>query len=342
MANEPGHFGTIINSFAGALAAILVAGGAFYVLNPAPEAGSVALPAAGTAATTSLDVPAEGAELLLDITNTAHRVALTFENTGDYRIELRALTAAVDPYLALVAADGVTPISANDDAAGTLDAIIGVNVTEAGASYRADANAFGETQGPAMLRIVPGTIDMSDIPATGGASAFPSGEIAKLELGEGVDAQLGVSGAWYHFTPDQSGMHRISMRAADESFDTLAFLAPVLPGKTAPGVGVDIASLVSTFTSDDEDGLNPRFQRYLVKDADYYLFVKSFDDTSEGSIALMAEYVGDDARLVTSIPVEDPMGEMEEEEMDGVDEDDEDEVDEEIEAEDAAPSSGKN
>ncbi len=327
MATEPGNFSAIINSFTGTLAALLVAGGAYYVLNPAPVPVDTATEAPGPVATASLDVPADGAELLLDITSIANAVSLTFAEAGDYRVELRALTAEVDPYLALFAAEGTAPVAANDDAAGTLDAIVGVSVTEAGAVFRADATAFGETQGPAMLRVVPGTIAAGAGVATGGAAGFPSGDVPLLEAGEGVDVLLGATGAWYRYRPAQSGIHRLAVRAADESFDTVAFLLPVLPGKAAPAAGIDITSLPSSFSSDDDDGLNPRIQRYMVKDADYYLFVKSFDDTTEGSVALMAEYVGDDARIETMIPVEDPMGEMEEEEMDEeIESDDEEQV----------------
>ncbi|MEQ9518260.1 MAG: hypothetical protein RLN89_02345 [Parvibaculum sp.] len=311
MANEPGHFGSIINSFAGALAAILVAGGAFYVLNPAPVPTAPSTPATGPAATSSLDVPEAGAELMVDIANVASSVTLTFAAAGDYRVELRALTAEVDPYLALFSADGATPAGANDDAAGTLDAIIGITIAQAGEVFRADATAFGETQGPAMLRVVPGTIDAGAGTTTGGAAGFPSGEVSALEAGEGVDTQLGSDGVWYRYRPAQSGIHRISIRAADESFDTVAYLAPVLPGKAVPAAGIDIGSLSSSFTSDDDDGLNPKFQRYMVKDADYFLFVKSFDNTAEGSIALMAEYVGDDARIAAPVVTESPMEEME-------------------------------
>jgi hypothetical protein len=171
-----------------------------------------------------------------------------------------------------------------------------------------ELTSFGESSGPGVLRIFPAAADeVIGVTTTSGPGAFPSGEIAVLNTGEPTEATVDDSGVWYTFKPASSGVHILSIRAAEEGFDTIASLVPVLAGTEAPLPGTDVTVLRSAFSSDDDDGLNPRFARYLQEGASYYLFVRSFVEDVHVSNAISLELAGDDVPTTQERPVEDHM-----------------------------------
>eukprot|EP00435_Cladocopium_sp_Y103_P077818 s1_g1557.t1 len=301
--------GMVAASFVGALGALILVIGAEEVLDTESDTDT-----AGGAF--SLTVPASGTEEMVTIGTAATSATLTFEETGTYRVELRGLDGTSDPVLALYAANSDTATVTNDDTDG-LDAIVPVTVAESTKTWRVELTSYGETGGPGVLRVLPapdgfvgGTV------STDGPGGFPEGEIATLELDNAATSSLDADGSWYQFSPAESGRHVISVRAADESLDTVAHLLPVLPGADVPSAGTDIASMTAAFTSDDDDGLNPRFERYLQEGATYYLFVRGFDETAEGSFAVTASFLGDN---VTTTEPDEPA--IVEEDADDVPED---------------------
>lgn len=299
--------GTAISSFAGALVALLVGGGIATVLWPdAPALTSGTNGAAVSYESMDLQVPATGVEEFVQIAAAPRIVVLGFEEAGTYRIELRALDGSSDPLLTLFSDDSDIPFGTNDDAPGTLDAILPVRVAEAGDSWRVDLSSFGETSGPSVLRVLPAAEGEEMGPAlTSGPGAFPAGDIAELASNEPTEAMVGAEGVWHRFKPATSGVYVLSIRAAEEDFDTVASLLPVLPGGTTPVVGTDITMLGTAFTSDDDDGLNPRFARYLQEGADYFLFVRGFEAGAQGSIAITLELADADTPLVLESQMED-------------------------------------
>ncbi len=291
--------GMVAASFVGALGALILVIGAEEVLDTGPGADT-----AGGAFT--LTVPASGAEEMVTIGTVATSATLTFEEAGTYRVELRGLDGTSDPVLALYAADSDTVTATNDDTDG-LDAIVPVTVTEGADTWRVELTSYGETGGPGVLRVLPapdgfgvGTV------STDGPGGFPEGEIATLELDNAATSSMDPAGSWFQFSPADSGRHVISVRAADDSLDTVAHLLPVLPGADKPAAGTDITTMTAAFTSDDDDGLNPRFERYLQEGATYYLFVRGFDETAEGSFAVTATFLGDDVTAVEAPTPEEP------------------------------------
>ncbi|MEQ9146316.1 MAG: hypothetical protein RLO08_18355 [Parvibaculaceae bacterium] len=281
------------SSFVGTLFAGLLGAGAYIALAPEPAPSSGPAGSAPRAAQ-DLTVPADGTEAFFDIDAQPTPVRLTFDAAGEYRVELRALTGASDPVLALFAGDSPAVTATNDDAPGTLDAIVPVSVSDTDQTWRVEMASFGETSGPTVLRVLPGGVSFEMAsPANGGIGAFPDGEITVLSSDEPVEATVGAQGVWYHIEPRTSDVYVLSVRAADDGFDTIGTLLPVLPGAETPSAGVDIASLGTAFTSDDDDGLNPRFQRYLQEGADYYLFVRSFEEGAQGSVAISLMAAGD-------------------------------------------------
>jgi hypothetical protein len=322
--------GTAVSSFAGALVALLVGGGVATVLWPqAPIVTTDNEHPVVTHENSSLQVAATGAEEFVRIDNSPASVALTFDEPGYYRIELRALDGSSDPVLTLFAAGSEIPYGTNDDAPGTLDAILPVQVTNAGDTWRVDLTSFAETQGPAVLRVMPAAEGEEFAPLmTSGPGAFPSDDVSVLASGEPTETSVGQEGVWYTFKPATSGVHILSIRAADDSFDTVASLIPVLPGQDAPMAGTDVTTLPSAFSSDDDDGLNPRFAKYLQEGAAYYLFVRSFEAGTQGSIAISLELANADTPMVLNNQMEDVMEEMHDDMM--------------VEPEEVAPSgSGK-
>jgi len=307
--------GTAVSSFAGALVALLVGGGVATLLWPQAPAMVAGTTGHTTArASQDLQVSATGVEEFLRIDGIATSVVMNFDAAGTYRVELRALDGASDPVLTLYAADSDVPFGSNDDAAGTLDSILPVRVAADGDSWRVELTSFGETSGASVLRVIPAAEGEDFGPLmTSGPGAFPSDEIATLAQSEPTVATVGQEGVWYTFKPATSGVHVLSIRASEDNFDTVASLLPVLDGQTAPLAGTDIASLGTAFTSDDDDGLNPRFARYLQAGADYYLFVRGFEAGSEGSIAISLELANADTPLVINNPMEEMHEDFEEE-----------------------------
>ncbi len=284
--------GALVSSFAGALGALLVAGATMSLWWPQPVVMANATDTAGV--TRDVQVPTDGIEEFIQISATPVSVTLTFEGAGTYRIELRALDGASDPVLNLFAAGSDTVTATNDDVAGSLDSILPVRVAEASDTWRVELTSFGESSGPSVLRILPAADDETiGVTITTGPGSFPSGDITVLSAGEPVEAMVDEEGVWYRFQPASSGVHVLSIRAANDDFDTIAALVPVFAGSEAPFPGTDVTTMRSTFSSDDEDGLNPRFVRYFQAEADYYLFVRSFTGDATGSIAISLELVGD-------------------------------------------------
>jgi len=280
--------GMVAASFVGALAALLIVIGVEEALDT--DAPTEATPGGSL----SFAVPAEGIEEFVAVETLATSAVLTFAEAGTYRIELRGLDGASDPVLALFGANSTTASVTNDDTDG-LDAMIPVTVTDADETWRVELTSYGETGGPGVLRVLPAPEGfVVGTTLTEGPGGFPDGEIAALELDNAATSQMSEKGAWYMFSPVQSGRHVISVRAADESLDTVAHLLPVLPGSDAPAAGSDITTMQAAFISDDDDGFNPRFERYLQQGAAYYLFVRGFDETAEGSFAVSASFLGDD------------------------------------------------
>jgi len=300
--------GTVLSSFAGALGALLVAGATMSLWWPeqaAPSAPGTATPAREAQ---SLQIPAEGVEEFVHISGMATSITLGFDEAGTYRIELRALDGASDPVLTLFAAGSDTPSATNDDAPGTLDSILPVRVADVSDTWRLELTSFGESGGPGVLRIFPVEEgEVIGVTTTTGPGAFPEGDIAVLNTAEPVEASVGYDGVWYTFQPTSSGVHVLSIRAAEDGFDTIAALVPVLAGNEAPMPGTDVTVLRSAFSSDDDDGLNPRFARYLQEGATYYLFVRSFEDGAEGSIAISLDLAGDDVPAAMEHPEEEDM-----------------------------------
>lgn len=291
--------GMVAASFVGALGALLIVIGVEEVLDT--DTPSVT----GDGEALSLTIPADGAEQFVTIGTSATTATLTFEETGTYRVELRGLDGRSDPVLALFAANGETAIVTNDDTDG-LDAMVPVTVTDGSETWRVDLTSYGETGGPGVLRILPAPEGfVAGITLTEGPGGFPADGITPLELDNPATSNLDADGSWFQFSPTQSGRHVISVRAADESLDTVAYLLPVLPGADTPAVGTDITTMTAAFTSDDDDGFNPRFERYLQQGATYYLFVRGFDETADGSFAVTATFLGDEASATeTSMPEE--------------------------------------
>lgn len=291
--------GMVAASFVGALGALLIVIGVEEVLDT--DTPSVI----GDGEALSLTIPADGAEQFVTIGTSATTATLTFEETGTYRVELRGLDGRSDPVLALFAANGETAIVTNDDTDG-LDAMVPVTVTDGSETWRVDLTSYGETGGPGVLRILPAPEGfVAGITLTEGPGGFPADGITPLELDNPATSNLDADGSWFQFSPTQSGRHVISVRAADESLDTVAYLLPVLPGADTPAVGTDITTMTAAFTSDDDDGFNPRFERYLQQGATYYLFVRGFDETADGSFAVTATFLGDEASATeTSMPEE--------------------------------------
>ncbi len=278
--------GMVAASFVGALGALLIVIGAEEILDTGGTTET-------TGASLSLSVPADGAEQLVTIGTVATSATLTFEEAGTYRVELRGLDGTSDPVLALFAENSDTALVTNDDADG-LDAMVPVTVADGSETWRVDLTSYGETGGPGVLRVLAAPEGfVAGTTMTEGPGGFPTGEIASLELDNAATASLDSDGTWYQFSPSQSGRHVISVRAADESLDTVAHLLPILPGADAPAAGTDITTMTAAFTSDDDDGFNPRFERYLQNGATYYLFVRGFDESAEGSFAVTASFLGD-------------------------------------------------
>ena len=256
---------------------------------------------------------------MVTIGTAATSATLTFEETGTYRIELRGLDGTSDPVLALYAANSDTAAATNDDTDG-LDAVLPVTVTEGADTWRVELTSYGETGGPGVLRVLPAPDGfVAGTAITDGPGGFPEGDIATLELDNAATSSLDADGSWYQFSPAESGRHVISVRAADESLDTVAHLLPILPGADTPATGTDITTMTAAFTSDDDDGLNPRFERYLQEGATYYLFVRGFDETAEGSFAVTASFLGD--TMTTTEPAEPEAPAFVEEDTDDVPED---------------------
>ncbi len=302
--------GTVLSSFVGALGALLVAGATMSLWWPEQAAPSAPGATTPSPEAQSLQIPAEGVEEFVHISGMATSITLGFDEAGTYRIELRALDGASDPVLTLFAADSVTPAATNDDAPGTLDAILPVRVADASDAWRLELTSFGESGGPSVLRIFPAEEgETIGIATTTGPGAFPEGDIAVLNTAEPVEATVGYDGVWYTFQPASSGVHILSVRAAEDGFDTIAALLPILAGNEAPMPGTDVTLLRSAFSSDDDDGLNPRFARYLQEGATYYLFVRSFEDGAEGSIAISLDLANDDAPVTMESPEDEDMPE---------------------------------
>lgn len=281
--------GMVAASFVGALAALLIVIG----VQEAVDTDTPTEPKTG--GSLSFDVPAEGIEEFVAVATLATSAELTFSEPGTYRIELRGLDGTSDPVLALFGANSTTATVTNDDTDG-LDAMVPVTVSDADETWRVELTSYGETGGPGVLRVLPAPEGfVAGTAVTEGPGGFPDGEISALELDNPATSRMSENGAWYTFSPLQSGRHVISVRAADESLDTVAHLLPVLPGSEAPAAGTDITTMQAAFTSDDDDGFNPRFERYLQKGAAYYLFVRGFDETAEGSFAVTASFLGEDA-----------------------------------------------
>lgn len=279
--------GVVAASFVGALGALLIVIGVEKAFDTDTVTETVG-------AALSLTVPADGAEQLVSIGTVATSATLTFEEAGTYRVELRGLDGTSDPVLALFAANSETATVTNDDTDG-LDAMVPVTVTEGSETWRVDLTSYGETGGPGVLRVLPAPDGLTaGTTLTEGPGGFPADGIATLELDNPATSSLDADGSWYQFTPSQSGRHVVSVRAADESLDTVAHLLPVLPGADAPAAGTDITTMTAAFTSDDDgDGFNPRFERYLQAGATYYLFVRGFDESADGSFAVTATFLGD-------------------------------------------------
>ncbi len=305
--------GMVAASFVGALGALLIVIGVEKALDTDTTTES-----AGGAL--SLTVPADGAEQLVTIGTVATSATLTFEEAGTYRVELRGLDGTSDPVLALFAANGETAVVTNDDTDG-LDAMVPVTVADGSETWRVDLTSYGETGGPGVLRVLPAPEGfVAGTTLTEGPGGFPADGIATLELDNPATSSLDADGSWYQFSPTQSGRHVVSVRAADESLDTVAHLLPVLPGADAPAVGTDITTMTAAFTSDDDDGFNPRFERYLQQGATYYLFVRGFDESADGSFAVTATFLGDQASANATVTPEEPAA-IEEEDDTPVDED---------------------
>lgn len=298
--------GTAVSSFAGALVALLVGGGVATLLWPqAPEMVAGNTDYAAPREAQNLQVSATGIEEFFRIDGMPTSVTMTFDTAGTYRVELRALDGSSDPVLTLYAAGNDVPFGSNDDAAGSLDSILPVHVAADGDSWRVELTSYGETGGASVLRVLPAAEGEDFGPLmTSGPGAFPSDDIATLAADEPTVATVGQEGVWYTFTPAASGVHVLSIRASEDSFDTVAALLPVLEGQSAPLAGTDVTSLGTAFASDDDDGLNPRFARYLQAGADYYLFVRSFEAGNEGSIAISLELATADTPLVINNPME--------------------------------------
>lgn len=279
--------GVVAASFVGALGALLIVIGVEKAFDTDTVTETVG-------AALSLTVPADGAEQLVSIGTVATSATLTFEEAGTYRVELRGLDGTSDPVLALFAANSEMATVTNDDTDG-LDAMVPVTVTERSETWRVDLTSYGETGGPGVLRVLPAPDGLTaGTTLTEGPGGFPADGIATLELDNPATSSLDADGSWYQFTPSQSGRHVVSVRAADESLDTVAHLLPVLPGADAPAAGTDITTMTAAFTSDDDgDGFNPRFERYLQAGATYYLFVRGFDESADGSFAVTATFLGD-------------------------------------------------
>ncbi len=301
--------GMVAASFVGALGALILVIGAEEILDTEVDTNT-----AGGAF--SLSVPADGAEEMVTIGTAVTSAMLTFDEAGTYRIELRGLDGTSDPVLALYAANSDTATITNDDTDG-LDAVVPVTVAEGAKTWRVELTSYGETGGPGVLRVL--SAPAGFVPSTTlteGPGGFPDGDIAALELDDSATSRLDADGTWYQFSPTQSGRHVISVRAADDSLDTVAHLLPVLPGADTPAAGTDITTMTAAFTSDDDDGFNPRFERYLQEGATYYLFVRGFDETAEGSFAVTASFLGDN---VTATEPDEPA--IVEEDADDVPED---------------------
>jgi hypothetical protein len=284
--------GMVAASFVGALAALLIVIG----VEEAFDTDTPTEPTTG--ASLSLAVPADGMDEFVQINTLTSSAALTFAEPGTYRVELRGLDGTSDPVLTLFAGNSETPALTNDDTDG-LDAMVPVTVTVADETWRVELSSYGESGGPGVLRVLPAPDGfVGGTTVTEGPGGFPDGEIATLELDNPATSQLSADGSWYQFIPAQSGHHTISVRAAEESLDTVAHLLPVLPGSETPAAGTDVTAMSAAFTSDDDDGFNPRFERYLQQGVSYYLFVRGFDETAEGSFAVTASYLGDEARVI--------------------------------------------
>lgn len=291
--------GMVAASFVGALGALLIVMGVETALDT-----DTTTETAGDAL--SLTVPADGAEQLVTIGTVATSATLTFEEAGTYRVELRGLDGTSDPVLALFAANGETAVVTNDDTDG-LDAMVPVTVADGSETWRVDLTSYGETGGPGVLRVLPAPEGfVAGTTLTEGPGGFPADGITLLELDNPATSSLDADGSWYQFSPTQSGRHVVSVRAADESLDTVAHLLPVLPGADAPAVGTDITTMTAAFTSDDDDGFNPRFERYLQQGATYYLFVRGFDESADGSFAVTATFLGDQASANAAVTPEEP------------------------------------
>ncbi len=289
--------GMVAASFIGALGAVALVVGIEAALDTdAPTA-------TGTAEALAFTVPADGIEEFVAIGTLATSTSLTFEEAGTYRVELRGLDGTSDPVLALFATGSETAALTNDDTDG-LDAMVPVTVADGSETWRVDLSSYGETGGPGVLRVLPAPEGfVAGTTITEGPGGFPDGDVTELELDNAATSRLNANGSWYQFSPAQSGRHVVSVRAADESLDTVAHLLPILPGADAPAVGTDITTMTAAFTSDDDDGFNPRFERYLQQGANYYLFVRGFDETASGSFAVTASYLGDDAVGQAASPI---------------------------------------
>ncbi|WOF72395.1 hypothetical protein QMT40_000008 [Parvibaculaceae bacterium PLY_AMNH_Bact1] len=292
--------GMVAASFVGALGALLIVIGIEKVLDTDTTAETAGTPL-------SLTVPADGAEQFVTIGTVATSATLAFEEAGTYRVELRGLDGTSDPVLALFADNSETAVATNDDTDG-LDAMVPVTVTDGSETWRVDLTSYGETGGPGVLRVLPAPEGfVAGTTLTEGPGGFPADGIATLELDNPATSRLDADGSWYQFNPIQSGRHVVSVRAADESLDTVAHLLPILPGADAPAVGTDVTTMTAAFTSDDDDGFNPRFERYLQQGATYYLFVRGFDESANGSFAVTATFLGDEASptLIPPVVIED-------------------------------------
>ena len=305
--------GMVAASFVGALGALLIVMGVETALDTDTTTET-------TGDALSLTVPADGAEQLVTIGTVATSATLTFEEAGTYRVELRGLDGTSDPVLALFAANSETAVVTNDDTDG-LDAMVPVTVADGSETWQVDLTSYGETGGPGVLRVLPAPEGfVAGTTLTEGPGGFPADGITPLELDNPATSSLDADGSWYQFSPTQSGRHVVSVRAADESLDTVAHLLPVLPGADAPAVGTDITTMTAAFTSDDDDGFNPRFERYLQQGATYYLFVRGFDESADGSFAVTATFLGDQVSA-NATPTPEETVAIEEEDEEPVDED---------------------
>lgn len=285
------NVGTAASSFTGVFFAAMAAFALQPYVMPAaekPEAVSKeVVEEVVTPAGPELDVAAEGLEERVSIGGVASSRMLSFSDAGLYRIELRALTGAADPLLNLYQPGNPSPFASNDDADGSLDSILEIEVPEGQQSWRLELSSIGGASGPGVLRILP--IEGFSSASYGATTSGPSGygNAAAIDLTVGADAvaaEIDDDGLWFRIVPTSTGVHDISITADNPDFDTRAFLVPLLEGPDSLADGTDITTVSGAFTSDDDDGLNPHFRRFLLKDTAYILYVDPFHDGSSGTM----------------------------------------------------------